>query len=311
MCETLGTILHLTGRQLRLIERAAPGGPVADFIDAAYDAVPTGGSAEPGRVPSPLPDGAQEVAPGAGVAVELARGDVLRVEQLWGGACVDLVAWSLHDHGERLSAARTRTVCGVSPGLGDVLWSGPPAERPIAVVVADSAPGHDLLYPACSPREYARAGVDPDPSCHGVQAEAAAAYGIAACDLPDPFNLWLRGSVGADNQLDWASTPTRPGDHVELLALIDLLVIVNPCVDDVFGCSGFNPRPIAVLAQPASDAVRNAWLAAAQGHLGPRPSQAVTWHRIEVASDGPADALRAAAVRLAVERLEAQSTGGR
>ena len=89
-----------------------------------------------------------------------------------------------------------------------------------------------------------------------------------------------------------------------------MLVIVNPCLDDVFGCSGFVPRPIAVSSGPATEAVRDAWLAPEQEQLGPRPSQIVTWHRIEVASDAPADALRAAAVRLAVERLEAQDAGG-
>jgi uncharacterized protein YcgI (DUF1989 family) len=276
MCATLGTVLNITGRQLALIERAARGTPVADFVDAAYAAAPTAAAGEPGVGPSPLADAAREVAPGESATVELARGDVLRVEQRRGGACVDLVAWGLRDHGERFSAARTRTICGVSPGLGDVLWSGPPAERPIAVIVADSAPGHDLLYPACSPAEYAREGVDPDPSCHGVQAAAAAACGIAPCDLPDPLNLWLRGSVTAAGELDWASTPTRPGDHVELLALIDLLVIANPCVDDVFGCSGFEPRPIAVSTGPATEAVSSAWLTAVEPPLGPRPPQAVT-----------------------------------
>jgi uncharacterized protein YcgI (DUF1989 family) len=191
-----------------------------------------------------------------------------------------------------------------------VLWSGPPAERPIAVVVADSAPGHDLLFPACSPGEYSGAGADPDPSCHGVQAAAAAAYGIAPSDIPDPLNLWLRGSVSAAGALEWSSTPTRPGDHVELLALIDLLVIVNPCVDDVFGCSGLVPRPIAVSTGPAGDAVRSAWLAAEQAPFGPRPAQELTWHRIEVASDAPQDGLRAAAVQLAVDRLQAQDDAG-
>jgi recombinational DNA repair ATPase RecF len=38
-----------------------------------------------------------------------------------GGQCVDVVVWSLSDARERLSAARTRTLSGVSPGLGDVL----------------------------------------------------------------------------------------------------------------------------------------------------------------------------------------------
>jgi hypothetical protein len=79
----------------------------------------------------------------------------------------------------------------------------------------------------------------------------------------------------------------------------------------VFGCSGLVPRPIAVRAGPASDAVCTAWLAAAQAPFGPRPAQALTWHRIEVASDAPPDALRAAAVQLAVERLAAQDEGGR
>src|SRR6202022_2634212 len=114
------------------------------------------------------------------------------------------------------------------------------------------------------------------------------------------------GSVTAGGELEWASTPTRPRDHVELLALIDLLVIVNPCVDDVFGCSGLVPRPIAVRALPATAAVRTAWLAAAQAPFGPRQAQVLTWHRIEVASDAPPDALRAAAVRLAVDQLQAQ-----
>jgi hypothetical protein len=66
------------------------------------------------------------------------------------------------------------------------------------------------------------------------------------------LNLWLRGAVGADGALSWRSTPTRPGDHVELRALVDLLVVVNPCVDDVFGCSGLDPGPVRVGLLPAA-----------------------------------------------------------
>jgi uncharacterized protein YcgI (DUF1989 family) len=307
----MGTVLTLTGRQLDLIERAARGVPAADFVAAAYGAEGDASAAAVSPSPAPLPPGAQEVHPGGGAAVEVLRGDVLRVEQSWGGACVDLVAWSLHDRSERLSPAHTRAVCGISPGLGDALLSAPPGERPLAVIVADSAPGHDLLYPACSPGEYMRAGAAPDPSCHGVQAAAAASYGIPPCDVPDPLNLWLRGSVASDGRLHWASTPTRPGDHLELLALVDLLVVVNPCVDDVFGCSGLVPRPIAVGTAPATAAVREAWLDAVQEPLGPRPAQALTWHRIDVPIDAPPEALRSAAVRVAVAWLENQDEAGR
>ena len=53
MCATLGTVLHLTGRQLSLIERAAPGARIADFVDAAYDGAPADAAVEP--VPGPYP----------------------------------------------------------------------------------------------------------------------------------------------------------------------------------------------------------------------------------------------------------------
>ena len=187
--------------------------------------------------------------PGAAAALELHRGDVVRIEQVAGGQCVDLVAWSLPDPRERLSAARTRAIAGISPGTGDELWSGPPYERPLLALIADSAPGHDLLFPACSAREYAAVGCLPEPSCVAVQAAAAAAWGLEVADLPDPLNLWLRADVSPDGSLGWHSTPTVPGDHVELVAHASLLVIVNPCVDDVFGCSGLEPRPIAVTSR--------------------------------------------------------------
>jgi uncharacterized protein YcgI (DUF1989 family) len=102
----------------------------------------------------------------------------VRIEQIAGGQCVDVVAWSLEDGRERLSAARTRALAGCAPSLGDRLWSGPPYERPLLRVVADSAPGHDLLFPACSALEYAAAGCDPEPSCAAVQQAAAARYGV-------------------------------------------------------------------------------------------------------------------------------------
>ena len=83
---------------------------------AEQDAPP---DAAPGRhmdAPAPQPG---LVWPGAAAALELHRGDVVRIEQVAGGQCVDLVAWSLPDPRERLSAARTRAIAGISPGTGD------------------------------------------------------------------------------------------------------------------------------------------------------------------------------------------------
>ncbi len=259
--------------------------------------------------------------PGSAAALALHRGDVVRIEQVAGGQCVDLVAWSLLDARERLSAARTRAIVGVSPGLGDDLWSGPPYERPLLALIADSAPGHDLLFPACSAREYTRVGCLPDPSCVGVQAAAAAAWGLGMADLHDPLNLWLNADVARDGSLGWRSTPTAPGDHVELAALAPVLVIVNPCVDDVFGCSGFEPGPIVVTTRASSrDDPMTAPASAITGvarplrRIGQPPTGAPRpWHELALAlpdssTRSSATDVRAAAVRFSLGVL-AGTTG--
>jgi hypothetical protein len=198
----------------------------------------------------------------------------------------------------------------------------------LLALIADSAPGHDLLFPSCSAREYAAAGCAPEPSCVGVQAAAAAAWGLETSDLPDPLNLWLRAELAADGSLGWQSTATRAGDHVELLALAPLLVIVNPCVDDVFGCSGLEPRPIAVTSRPGDAAEVVSWPPTSPASVvdgAPRPLTRVgearpaapsSWRELVVAvpeSSTPpsAGAARAAAVRfsLAVLADASGSTG--
>jgi uncharacterized protein YcgI (DUF1989 family) len=316
-------ILRLTPRQLRLLadarDRLAPGLSLESF--AARAVAEAGDAPQPYTgVPVPPVGGVAAVPglvrPGSAAALELQPGESVRIEQAVGGQCVDVVAWSLADARERLSAARTRSLAGSSPGLGDALWSGPPFERPLLAVVADSAPGHDLLFPACSAREYAAAGCAPEPSCAGVQAAAAAGYGLEMADLPDPLNLWLRSAVAPDGALTWRSTGTVRGDHVVLLALRAVLVLVNPCVDDVFGCSGLEPRPIVVRPVPAGRYPlpdrADAPASPVTGVACPldrvaevAPAQAIPWHELVVdlpGSPGAAEA-RAAAVRFSLAVL--------
>jgi uncharacterized protein len=322
--------LRLSPRQWRLLadarDRLAPARSLESFVARAIAEEPTPerpvADVSAVQVDADTPR-ADVVAPGAAAVLELQRGDVVRIEQLSGGQCVDLVAWSLSDARERLSAARTRAIAGASPRRGDALWSGPPYERPLLALIADSAPGHDLLFPACSAREYAAAGCLPDPSCVGVQAAAAAAFGLEPSDLPDPLNLWLRAELAADGSLGWCSTATSPGDHVELLAFARLLVIINPCVDDVFGCSGLEPRPILVTRRRGDAAEAAAWLSgtptspASEINGTARPLERVgrlraappsSWHELVVAlPESPvppsAAAARAAAVRFSLAVL--------
>ena len=174
---------------------------------------------------------------GEAACVQMAAHDTLRIEQTTGGQCADLLAWGRGAGSERFSPAITRSREGGSPGIGAALWSAWPHERPLLEIIADTAPGHDLLHPACTPGEYAGIGARGEPSCAALHAAAAALWDIRPDQLPDPFNLWFTASLASSGVIGWRPTQTTAGDHLELRARVDCLVIANPCVDDLFGCS--------------------------------------------------------------------------
>jgi uncharacterized protein YcgI (DUF1989 family) len=264
----------------REIARRRPAAALADGLVAvateqlaAELAAPVG--AAPGEVP-PAPELGDapridvEVAPGAGVGVALRRGECLRVEQVADGQGTDLIAYDLADARGRLSAARSRMFAGIRPRLGSDLWSGAPVEAPLLTIVADSCASHDLTFPACSRFEYAHyAGLDDHANCFDVHAAVVRGWGMEPGDVPDPLNLWLPTSVDATGALVSAPTVARRGDHVDLLAQRDVLAVVGPCPDDVFGTSRWDPQPIRILVAPAAADVRKRWLRTASPTTAP------------------------------------------
>jgi uncharacterized protein YcgI (DUF1989 family) len=179
-----------------------------------------------------------------------------------GGQCVDVNVFSLADRRERFHAARTRSLHGVALRTGAALWSNPPWERPLMVMVADTADVcHDVSFPACSELEYARVtGIAGHTNCCDIQAEAGRAWGLGPHDVHDPLNLWLQSHACADGSIGWSATATGPGDHVELLARVDCLVVANPCGDDLFGASGYGVAPVRVTVRAATAHERARWL---------------------------------------------------
>jgi uncharacterized protein YcgI (DUF1989 family) len=284
-----------TRRQLALLAAArdqeAPGEALETLVARAAGA---GGpaAAAPAADPARAADGLV-VAQGEAVAVRLVPGDVLRIAQVDGGQCADVLAWGPAGADEPLSASRTRSLEGASPTSGSRLLSAWPHERPLLEIVRDTAPGHDLLHPACSPLEYASIGAVGDPSCVAVQAEAIAAAGLEGVTPHDPLNLWFAPTLtGPRSVLGWRQTPTAPGDEVALRALCDVVVVVNPCVDDVFGCSVRPGGAIRVAVEPPErEIVRSG---------APVPVDTLT---VQLPEALPDDAVRGRAVRHALAVL--------
>lgn len=192
--------------------------------------------------------------PGTGKAIELAAGQLLRIEQIDGGQCVDFNCFTMADYREYFHAGRTRTLHGVNPTAGDMLWSAPPRERALMYILADTAGCNDVMFPRCSANMYESVwGFADHTNCSDIQAEAIREYGLTPDDVHDSFNLFMATRVdGAMPTIVRQST--KPGDHVELLALVDLLAVPNVCGSDVQFTSNFSIDPVRITVSTASAA---------------------------------------------------------
>jgi uncharacterized protein YcgI (DUF1989 family) len=191
--------------------------------------------------------------PGTGKAVEVRAGQILRIEQVEGGQCVDFNAFNLHDYKEFMHCGRTRTVHGFNPTAGTFLWSAPPRERAMFYLLTDTVRRNDVLFPRCSAYVYESTyGFRSHTNCHDIQAEAQREYGLTPDDVHDSFNFFMATDVQPGGVVRISRQESRPGDHVELLALIDTLAIPNVCGADVMRTSNFFLKPIKVQVLQAS-----------------------------------------------------------
>ncbi|MBN9019498.1 MAG: urea carboxylase-associated family protein [Rhizobiales bacterium] len=192
--------------------------------------------------------------PGTGKALELRKGQILRLEQIEGGQCLDFNCFNLDDYKEFFHCGRTRTLHGIHPTRGDFLWSAPPRERAMMYILADTAGANDVMFPRCSANLYESVyGYDAHTNCQDIQAEAQREYGLTPDDVHDSFNLFMCTGVDENGRTYITRQASKPGDHVELLALMDVLAVPNICGADVMRTSNFAIRPAKVQIFAASE----------------------------------------------------------
>ena len=183
--------------------------------------------------------------PGTGKAIELLRGQILRIEQIEGGQCVDFNCFNLHDYKEYMHTGRTRTLHGLYPTKGHFMWSAPPRERALVYILEDTARCNDVMFPRCSANLYESIyGFSVHTNCHDIQSEAQREYGLTSDDVHDSFNLFMKTGVDAQGRLYVERQTTVPGDFVDLLALVDVLAVPNVCGSDVMRTSNFWIKPV-------------------------------------------------------------------
>ncbi|AGL17132.1 urea carboxylase-associated family protein [Actinoplanes sp. N902-109] len=235
-----------------VVDRSPELGDVADLVRTALaaPAVPVPSSrTEPLPPPARTAVAAYTIAPGTGKAVPVRAGEVVRVSQIDGQQCVDMNVFNLNNRHERLHIGRTRGLQGPHPSTGDVLWSNAPWERPIMAILG-STTRTDTYFPFCSRTIYSVLfGLHDRTNCQEIQNEAQREYGLAPWEIHESLNLFMVTAMLPSGDVVIERNDSGPGDFIEFLALLDLLVVPNVCGDDVTNCSNYGMRPVRVTVE--------------------------------------------------------------
>jgi uncharacterized protein YcgI (DUF1989 family) len=182
-----------------------------------------------------------------GRAVRLAAGQAIRILNTHGSQIVDTWAFLADDMKEFLSMEHLHGAIGsVFPAQGDALVTN--RRRPILVLEEDTSPGrHDTLIAACDVHRYASLGCrEYHDNCKDNLHAALGMLGLRSHETPAPLNLFMNVPVGADGRIAWGEPLSRPGDSVTLRAVLDCVVALSACPQDLIPVNGADCRPTEV-----------------------------------------------------------------
>jgi uncharacterized protein YcgI (DUF1989 family) len=179
--------------------------------------------------------------------VALRNGEAVRLVNTFGSQVVDTWALAAGDLGEYLSVEHTRRMLfNLFPKQGDTLYSN--RRQPMLLLEEDTSPGkHDMLFACCDKWLYKHYGCPPGHrNCRDNFIEALFEAGHDALIVPNPLNLWMNIPVSDSETIGMEPPLSRPGDHVLLRALMDVIVVFSACPMDVTPINGPDRTPKAV-----------------------------------------------------------------
>ena len=179
-------------------------------------------------------------------SIAVPAGSFLRITCPEGPQVGDLNLFNLKDLSERFYSGKTRALHGTHVTRGHRLWSCFPFLRPMATIVEDTLEWygidsfggsvHDVIGTRCDPYTHRLlSGGDYHHCCHSNLTRALAeASGLSRAEaegqVHDVLNVFMcTGFTRDTGQYFMKASPVRPGDHLTMLAEIDLLAVLSAC----------------------------------------------------------------------------------
>jgi urea carboxylase-associated protein 1 len=177
------------------------------------------------------------------------KGQILRIVDLEGQQAVDTLFYAASDFSERYCAQATLAAQGSAyVGVTTAILSN--RGRTMATVIADTVGEHDTSAGACScEANTVRFGHHTRymHACRENFLVEIAKYGMTKRDIVSNINFFMNVPILPSGELAIVDGASKPQDHVELRADMDLLCVISNCPQVNNPCNGFNPTPIRVL----------------------------------------------------------------
>jgi uncharacterized protein len=185
------------------------------------------------------------------------KGETFRIVDLEGNQAVDTLFYNADDPAEHYSASDTiREQGNIYLTTGTVLMSD--LCRPMLSITADTCGRHDTLGGACSTESNTVRYALEKKSMHACRDSFLLAvaendhYGLSKRDIAHNINFFMNVPVTADGKLEFADGLSAPGKYVEMVAEMNVIVLISNCPQLNNPCNAYNPTPIEVLIWSAA-----------------------------------------------------------
>ena len=179
-------------------------------------------------------------------------GQTFRITDLEGNQAADTLFFSADDPTERYSAFDTiREQKAVYLTTGSVLLSD--ECRPMVEIVADTCGRHDTLGGACAAESNTVRYALEKKTMHSCRdswllalTEEFPDLGLTKRDIAHNVNFFMNVPVTQEGGLTFEDGVSGAGKYVEMVARMNVLVLISNCPQLNNPCNAYNPTPVAV-----------------------------------------------------------------
>ncbi|APU11604.1 urea carboxylase-associated protein [Cellulophaga lytica] len=170
------------------------------------------------------------IPPKSGAALELKKGQILKVIDIEGKQVSDILFLNKTDIKEKVSSGKTLDFEeSILLTKGNYLWSN--RSNKMVKIIEDTNGRNDFLLAPCDRKTFKHFyGIEEyHPSCFENLCKNLEPYGIQKDDIPTAFNIFMNVVFNKSGKIKVEPPTSQSGDYVCFEAQMDLIVALTAC----------------------------------------------------------------------------------